>query len=152
MGYGRYRMNAEIQAGSDVRPTVYERHFNGHPCDENEQNIADSCQPAALLGERLLKVSRPKARRWCRLGYHRRTAVNWHQDRAFSECGYCGQDLVRSRRGWRGARQDELPEEWRTHRDVAEPSSGGRLRWVPIMAASMLFVVGLALIATLQFA
>ena len=149
-------MSAEFQASINVIPSAYERPFDCYVNGEKEHvfgNFAGAgADPTSALGDGRLKVSRPKARRWCRLGYHRRTAVNWHQDRAFSECGYCGQDLVRSRRGWRGARQEELPEEWRTHRHVAEPSGEGRLRWMPILAASMLVVVGLALFATLQFA
>ena len=86
------------------------------------------------------------------MGYHRRSVVNWHHDRAFSECGYCGADLIRSRRGWRAARQEELPEQWRSQNsDIPDPVMPPS-RWRPIFAVGLLLFVSLAVIATLKFA
>lgn len=46
------------------------------------------------------------------MGLHRRTSVILINHKNYSECGYCGADLIRSRRGWRRIRLEELPEGW----------------------------------------
>ena len=64
-------------------------------------------------GRRASHRMRRQAKRYaCQMGFHRRASVIMIGHRALSECGFCGADLVRSRRGWRELRADELPEGW----------------------------------------
>ena len=69
--------------------------------------------PQPTEGRRAAHRMRRHAKRYaCQMGFHRRASVIMIGHRALSECGHCGADLVRSRRGWRELRADELPEGW----------------------------------------
>jgi hypothetical protein len=55
------------------------------------------------------------------LGKHKHGPVVQLDRRLYSDCYRCGRDLIRARRGWRVARPDELPHDWKAQRQPRRP-------------------------------
>lgn len=82
----------------------------------------------------------------CGLGFHRRGSITVVDRKPYSQCGRCGIDLIRSRRGWRRMRPGELPEGWEER--ALEPVT---LPWVQItLVLLLLLVVPIVALKTLR--